>query len=67
MLAQWTADVVGTMHQHRITRIQLAHKLGVVPDYVTMVLNGKRSPAGAEERFKAALEELVKEKDGPAA
>lgn len=67
MLAQWTADVVGIMHQHRITRIQLAQKLGVVPDYVTMILNGKRNPVGAEERFKAALNDLIKEKNGPAA
>lgn len=67
MLAQWTADVVGKMHQYRITRSQLASKLGVVPDYVTMVLNGRRNPKNAEGRFRAALDELIKEKTGPAA
>ena len=40
----------------------LASRLGVTKGYVSMVLNGARKPANAEERFTAALDELIAEK-----
>lgn len=61
MPAKWTGDVVGKMHLHRITNKELAAFMGVTDGYITMVLNGKREPAGAEQRFKAALDALIKE------
>lgn len=67
MPAQWTGDVVGQMHLHHITKRELADGLGVTPEYVSMVLNGHREPGGAEERFRAALEQLIAEqKNSPA-
>lgn len=59
MPAQWTGDLVGQMHKHKITKKQLAAKLDMTPEYVSMVLNGHRAPAGAEEKFRAALNELI--------
>lgn len=59
MLAQWTADVVGQMHKWKITMKQLADHLGVSREYVSMVLNGHREPAGAEGKFRAAVDALV--------
>lgn len=59
MPAQWTGDLVGQMHKLKITKKQLAEKLGVTPEYVSMVLNGHRAPVGAEEKFRAALVELI--------
>lgn len=61
MLAQWIADLVGQMHKYRITMKMLADKLGVTREYVSMVLNGHREPAGAEEKFSKAVEELIAE------
>ena len=63
MPAQWTGDMVGKMHNYRITMTQVAEKLGVTKAYVCMVLNGHRNPKGAEQRFMAALDELIKEKE----
>lgn len=63
MPAQWTDDMVGKMHNNRITMTQVAEKLGVTKAYVCMVLNGHRNPKGAEQRFMAALDELIKEKE----
>ena len=41
--------------------------LGVTPEYVSMVLNGHREPGRAEERFRAALAQLIAEqKNSPA-
>lgn len=59
MLAQWTADVVGQMHKWKISKKALAEYLGVTPEYVSMVLNGHREPAGAEVKFRAAVDALV--------
>lgn len=60
MLAHWRGNVVGQMHNYGITHKQLADQLGVTREYVSMVLNGHRNPADAEERFNAAIVELVK-------
>ena len=63
MPAQWTGDMVGKMHNNKITLTQVAEKIGVTKAYVCMVLNGHRNPKGAEQRFMAALDELIKEKN----
>ncbi|MEA4955743.1 MAG: helix-turn-helix transcriptional regulator [Pseudoflavonifractor sp.] len=59
--AQWTADVIGEMHLKRMSKKQLAEKLDVTPEYVSMVLNGHREPEGAEQRFIAAVDEFIRE------
>lgn len=63
MLAQWICDLVGQMHKHRVPQKRLAEHLGVTPEYVSMVLNGHREPAKAEEKFCKAVEELIAEMD----
>lgn len=59
MLAQWVCDVVGQKHKHKIKNKDLAAELGMTEEYVSMVLNGHREPAGAEEKFTAALARLI--------
>ena len=62
MPEKWTGDIVALLHLHGITRVELAQKLEQHPKYVLAVLNGHRTPADAEERFRAALDELIREK-----
>lgn len=59
MLAQWIADLVGQMHKYKITMTQLANHMGLSREYVSMVLNGHREPAGAEAKFRAAVDEII--------
>lgn len=59
MPKKWTGDLVGLMHNHRISKTDLADELGVTREYVSMVLNGHREPAGAKERFEAAVNSLI--------
>lgn len=59
MLAQWIADLVGKMHKFKITKTRLAEELGVTREYVSMVLNGHREPAGAKDKFRRAVDEIV--------
>lgn len=58
MLAQWVGELVGEMHRHKISKTELAQELGVSREYVSMVLNGHRTPAGAEQKLRDALESL---------
>lgn len=59
MSAQWTSEIVGKLHAHKATQAQLADFMGVTPEYVSMVLNGKREPKGAEQTFRVAVERMV--------
>ena len=59
MIELWMGEAVKLMHLNHIRYKDLAAQLGVSLGYVTMVLNGKRSPAGAEEKFMAALYYLI--------
>lgn len=61
MPAQWTADLISKMHAHRITQLALAQKLGYTPQYVSTVLNSKRDPAGAAQKFNAAVDALIEQ------
>ena len=62
MTKKWTGNLVGLLHDNRISRTELAKELDVTREYVSMVLNGHREPEGAEEKFTAALNRLIKRK-----
>lgn len=62
MIPAWTGKLVGKMHIHQITVTDLAAKLGISREFVSRVINGSRDLANAQERFNAALDELIKEK-----
>lgn len=66
MLAQWTGDLVCSMHLAGVTAKQLAAEVGWNEKYLSTVLNGHREPKGAEEKLKAALNQLLT-KQGQAA
>ena len=63
MPKKWTAELVGLLHLYNITQGRLAERLGLSYQYVSMILGGRRSPPGAEQRFRAALDELIAEQD----
>ena len=64
MLAQWIGDLIGQMHNHRVTKTQLAEEAGVTREYASMVLNGHRCPNGAESTFTSAFQRIVNRKEG---
>lgn len=56
---KWTGNLVGLMHNEKVSFSELAEELGVTNRYLSMVLNGHRDPAGAEEKFTAALDRII--------
>lgn len=55
----WTGRIVGLLHMHRITQAELASELGITAQYVSMVLNGKKTPKGIDERMEKAIQSIV--------
>ena len=62
MPAQWTAEIIGEMHLYRISKKSLAERLGMTPEYISMVLNGHRDPPEAEGRFRKAVAEIIEDR-----
>ena len=65
MLAQWIGELVGQMHNNKISKSQLAEHMGGSREYVSMILNGHRDPAGAESKFRNAVSEIIASKNAP--
>lgn len=63
MPAQWTGELVGKMHIYGVSCRELADRIGCSNKWLSMVVNGHRSPKNAEQRFNAALDELIKERE----
>lgn len=63
MLEIWTGNLIGAMHNAKITRKDIADELGVSKAYVTMILNGARNPPKARERLEAAFETVKERKE----
>ncbi len=59
MPKEWTGNLVGLMHNHKITNRMLAKELNCTDRWVSMVLNGHRSPPNAEETFTRAVNRLI--------
>ena len=59
MSTEWTGRVVGLLHTHRITQADLAREMGVTAQYVSMVLNGKKTSKGIQERMEDAIQTIV--------
>ncbi|MBQ6756484.1 MAG: helix-turn-helix transcriptional regulator [Oscillospiraceae bacterium] len=59
MPEKWTGELIGKMHNERVTLADLAAEAGWVKGYVSMILNGTRNPPGARERLENAFERVI--------
>lgn len=63
LLEKWMGEVVGELHLHRLTYEDLGNKMGCTRAYVSMILSGARTPKNAEQTVRAALAELIAERE----
>ena len=61
-MPDWSEKVVGQKHTHRITNKDIADKLNVTPEYISMALNGKKVMPDAENRIMDAINEIISER-----
>lgn len=59
----WIANAVGKMHVNKISNIDVAKKLNFTVEYVSMILNGKKTPKDAETRIMSAIDEIIAERN----
>ena len=62
MPPKWTGRIVAALHTLGVTQHELASELGVTPEYVSMLLGGKRTSKKMEERMDAAVEAIAERK-----
>lgn len=64
MREKWLGNLVGKMHVYGITYEELGKEAGITKGYVSVIINGRRKPAGIREKLEAALEVLIEKKRG---
>lgn len=55
----WTGNLVGKMHNKKITYDEVAAEMGVTKSYISMILNGNRKPDGIRERMEKAVNDII--------
>lgn len=58
----WTGELVGKMHVAEVTLEELGAAMGVKKSYISMILNGRKTPANAKERLNAAFDKVMAER-----
>ena len=59
MNEKWTGNLIGKMHNERVTYLDLANEMSVTKSYISMILNGARKPKGIEKRMKEAFDSIL--------
>lgn len=59
MPKKWTGEIVKELHNNEITQTELAKALGWSIEYVSVILNGKRDPAHAQEKMRNAIQAII--------
>lgn len=67
MPQSWIGDIVAQIRNAKMEGViieqrQIAARIGWTPEYLSMVLNGKKTPKEAETKVRSALAEIVAER-----
>lgn len=67
MLQSWIGDIVAQIRNAKMDGViieqrQIAAHIGWTPGYLSMVLNGKKTPKEAETKVRLALAEIIAER-----
>ena len=62
MPEKWTGNLIGKMHNEKITYEDIASELGVTKSYVSMILNGSRKPDNIRNRMESAVNAVIQKR-----
>ena len=62
MPEKWTGNLIGKMHNNRVTYDDLAAEMGVTKAYISMILNGYRKPPEAKKRLEDAFNSIIQKR-----
>ena len=60
---KWTGNLLGRMHNEKITNRDLAKELGVSSAYISQILNGNRKPDGIKQRMDNAVSRIIEKRE----
>lgn len=63
-MEKWTGNLVGKMHNERVTYQNMADEMSVTKSYISMILNGSRKPKGIKERMEEAFASVLEKRKG---
>lgn len=63
MPEKWTGEISAMLHTNRIKQKDLAEEMGVTPEYISMILNGKKKPAKAKAKMVSAIKSIITKRD----
>ena len=61
-MVEWAAYLYAKMRIHGVRWGDVAERLGLHRNYVSHIINGKEHPKNAQQRFEAAVDEIIAEK-----
>ncbi len=56
---KWTGNLIGKMHNEKVTYQDIADEMEITKSYVSMILNGSRKPKGIQKRLEKAFAAIV--------
>lgn len=59
MAEKWTGNLIGKMHNEGVTYQDLADEMSVTKSYISMILNGSRTPKNIKRRMEDALASVI--------
>ena len=59
---KWTGNLIGKMHNERVTYQDMANELSITKSYVSMILNGSRKPKGIKKRMEDAFASIIEKR-----
>jgi transcriptional regulator with XRE-family HTH domain len=62
MREEWTGELIGKMHNNNVTFEELAKELNMSKGYISMILNGSRTPSGAREKLEDAFSNILQKR-----
>ena len=64
MPEKWTGKLIGEMHNARVTADDLAKEIGCSKGYISMILNGRRTPVDAQAKLETAFNSIIERRKG---
>ena len=64
MPEKWTGNLIGKMHNNRVTYDDLAKEMGCTKAYVSMILNGSRKPDGIRKKMEDSVAAIIAQRRG---
>ena len=61
-MLKWLNSVWGKIKTNKIKCKDIAHNVGITPEYLSEILNGRDVPESTKEKIETAIDEIIASK-----